>query len=93
MTPPWRRLPPGTIEYRSLTSPVPDSQGVAFSATGLPCFFCGKPLTDPSVHWAGHHGDHLYLHADCVLRLFVRLARDVHEIQKPSYYQRRRGGA
>ena len=52
----------------SLTSPVPDERGIAFTATGL------------------------YLHPRCVWALFVRLARDVHELENPAYYRRRREG-
>ena len=62
-----------------ITSSVPDGQGLAFSAAGLPCFFCARTLADPAVHWRGATGD-LYLHAACVSLLIICLARDVHEI-------------
>lgn len=67
----------------SLTSPVPDESGIAFSAVGIDCFYCLKPLADPAAHWAGSSGS-IYLHRECVFPLFVRLARDVHEIECPS---------
>lgn len=75
----------------SITSPVPDEQGLAFTAVGQRCFYCDAPLADPAIHWMGSGGHHLYLHSQCALQLFVRLARDVHELEKPDYY-RRRGG-
>ena len=76
----------------SLTSPVPNPEtGVAFTAVGQVCLYCGQPLSDPSVHWSGFTAE-VYLHPGCVLALFVRLARDLHEIECPAYYQRLRGG-
>jgi hypothetical protein len=71
----------------SITSPVPDAQGVAFTAVGRACFLCGQDLSDPAVYWMGATGD-LYLHPDCVTKLFVVLARDLHEIQNPRFYGR-----
>ena len=47
---------------------------------GVDCFLCTKPLITPVVHWMGLTGN-IYLHPDCVLRLAVRMFRDVHEIQ------------
>jgi hypothetical protein len=73
----------------SLTSPVPDEQGVAHTAIGKTCFYCGQALSDPAVFWMGHDAE-LYLHPACVTDLFVRLARDVHEIACPDYYRRLR---
>lgn len=73
----------------SLTSPIPDAQGLAFTAAGQPCFFCGEPCHDPVIHWAGACGS-IYLHPDCALRWTVRLLRDVHECENPAYYARRR---
>jgi hypothetical protein len=52
---------------------------------GRPCFYCGQPVSAPAVYWRGcadHDDPWLLLHAGCVLELFVRLARDVHEIEK-----------
>jgi len=70
----------------SVTSPVPDPEtGIVFTATGRPCFYCGASLADPAVAWSGFDSD-VYLHADCVSKLFVRLARDVHEIECPAHY-------
>jgi hypothetical protein len=37
----------------------------------------------------GSYG-HLYLHAECVVRLTIRLFRDLHELQCPDYYARHR---
>jgi hypothetical protein len=75
----------------SLTSPVPDPiSGIAFTATGAPCFFCGEALTDPALHWMGATAD-IYLHPACWPRLATRLFRDLHEVEKPDYYQRREG--
>lgn len=76
----------------SITSPVPDEQGIAHSAVGMTCFLCGESLHDPAVFWMGVTGE-LYLHPACVLDLFVCLCRDLHEIRKPDYYKRRHGGA
>jgi hypothetical protein len=75
----------------SLTSPIPDAGGTAYSAVGLSCFYCGEPLFDPAVYWMGHTGE-IYLHPPCVLTLFVRLARDLHEIDCPIYYAAIRRG-
>lgn len=75
----------------SITSPIPDLiSGIAFTAAGASCFYCGEALTDPAVHWSGHSGE-VYLHPACIFPLFVRLARDVHELDCPAYYRRLRG--
>lgn len=68
----------------SITSPVPDEQGIAHTAVGQRCFLCGKNLRDPAVYWMGATGE-IYLHADCVPDLAVRMFRDVHAIRKPDY--------
>jgi hypothetical protein len=47
---------------------------------GTECFFCYRPLTRPFVLWSGASG-YLSLHPACVLNLFLRLARDVWELQ------------
>lgn len=54
-----------------------------------PCFYCDTPLTDPAVRWIGATGV-ITLHPRCVLDLFVRLARDVHETECPAHYARLR---
>ena len=72
----------------SLTSSVPNEEGVVFSAVGLPCFYCERVLTDAALHWFGATG-HIYLHPACFLPLFVRLARDLHELEHPDVYRRR----
>jgi len=73
----------------SITSPIPDDQGIAHTAVGRRCFLCGGLLQDPAVFWMGYDGE-LILHPICVFDLFIRLGRDVHEIEKPSYYADRR---
>lgn len=73
----------------SITSPVPDAQGVAHTAVGKNCSFCGGFLQDPAVFWMGYDVE-IILHPICVFGLFIRLGRDVHEIEKPSYYTDRR---
>lgn len=65
------------------------ADGGLWSALGRRCFFCGEALADPAVVWQGCADEALWLHAECVASLFIRLARDVHEIQKPDYYRRR----
>ncbi len=53
-----------------------------------PCFFCGQPVSPPAVSWRGcaeHDDPWLLLHPGCMLELFVRLARDVHEGGFPSF--------
>ena len=75
----------------SITSPVPDAQGVAHTAVGQICFLCGELLHDPAVCWLGSTGA-IYLHADCVPDLAIKMFRDVHELRQPGYYRRRRVG-
>jgi hypothetical protein len=75
----------------SVTSPIPDEQGVAYTAFGQPCFYCARSCSDPAVHWHGATGA-IYLHPTCVLALFVRLARDVHESECPEHYRQVREG-
>jgi hypothetical protein len=72
----------------SLTSPIPDENGIAFTAVGRECLYCSGALSDPAVYWMGHGGE-VYLHPACVTALAVRLFRDVHEVEKPTYYIRR----
>lgn len=70
----------------SLTSPVPNPHtGIAFTAVGQLCFYCETALGDPAVHWHGPTGS-IYLHPACVFPLFVRLARDLHELEHPDLY-------
>lgn len=50
------------------------------------CFYCGAPLEPPAVQWMGtaidgEHTSHLLLHPHCAVELFIRLTRDVHEIE------------
>lgn len=73
----------------SITSPVPNAEGVAHSAIGLLCFFCGGSLTDPALHWLGSTGE-LYVHPACWPGWSARIWRDYHELENPSYYERRR---
>ena len=53
---------------------------------GRPCFYCHTALQAPFVVWMGApltdtDDGRLALHPACVLDLFVRLVRDVHEIE------------
>lgn len=73
----------------SVTSPIPDENGLAWTALGQQCFYCARALCDPAIHWMGHGGD-LFLHRDCVFALFVRLCRDVHELDCPQQYRQSR---
>ena len=67
----------------SLTAQIPDPEsGLAFTAVGP---------ADPAVHWMGHDSD-IFLHPRCVLDLFVRLARDVHETECTEHYRQLREG-
>jgi hypothetical protein len=75
----------------SVTSPIPDENGIAHTALGQPCFYCYNPCTDPVVHWSGSTGA-IYLHPACVSALFIRLGRDVHEAECPAYYRQVREG-
>jgi hypothetical protein len=75
----------------SVTTSV-DDHGFALTAVGQTCFYCYKPVADPAVCWMGATGE-IYLHPPCVLALFVRLARDVHETECPDHYARLRRGA
>jgi hypothetical protein len=72
----------------SITSPIPDQEGIVHTALGQTCFLCGSELHDPSVFWMGTTAE-IYLHAECVPDLAVRMSRDVHEIRNPAYYTRR----
>lgn len=59
------------------------------------CFFCGKKVRIPFVHWMGagsgesvvvkgqtfEPAEDISLHPNCVGQLFVRLLRDLKEIQ------------
>jgi len=71
----------------AITSPVPGDGGITDTAAGKVCFYCGATLADPAVHWSGMTRE-IYLHQHCALDLPVRLLRDVHELQNPSFYDR-----
>lgn len=73
----------------TLTSQIPDGQGLAFTAIGQPCFYCWEACTDPAVYWVGSTGD-VYLHPACLMEWMICLFRDVHEIKNPDHYERRR---
>lgn len=47
--------------------------------TNQDCFYCGKPMKFPFIHWFGAQG-HIYLHPDCVTMLFTRMELDGHSI-------------
>jgi hypothetical protein len=72
----------------SLTSPVPDDEGILTTAVGRACCYCELPLHDPAVVWHGPDGP-VMVHGPCVAPWFLRLARDAHEIENPAYYARR----
>ena len=76
----------------SLTSPVPDTQGIAHTATGQPCFLCGEALHDPAVFWAGMTAE-IYLHPACVVELAVALFRDLSELKTQRKHDRRASDA
>lgn len=63
----------------SLTSPIPSAVGIAHSAVGLLCFFCGRPCRDPAVYWAGETGE-IYLHSGCVAAFVGRLLQDLERL-------------
>ena len=66
----------------SLTSPIPDpGSGIAITAVGHSCFYCGRDLQDPAVVWVGEARDEIYLHPDCVIELTLRLFRDLLELR------------
>jgi hypothetical protein len=73
----------------SVTKFIPEMEPDPFgeSARGLTCFHCGKFLTDPAVMWKGDFD--LYLHADCVSDLFLRMFRDVVEIRYAKHPHRK----
>jgi hypothetical protein len=75
----------------SVTSPIPADHGIAHTALGQSCLYCGRPLSDPAVHWLGTDAA-IYLHSACVAALFVALARDVDEIKRPEHYRQVREG-
>ena len=75
----------------SVTSPIPDENGIVHTALGRSCFVCASPCSDPAVHWHGSTGA-IYLHPACVPALFTRLGRDVHETECPEYYRQVREG-
>jgi hypothetical protein len=74
----------------SLTSPVPDENGIAHSAAGLPCSCCGEKLSDPALYWMFADDNEMYLHPDCWPQLSAAVWRDYHEVKNPAYYERRR---
>lgn len=39
------------------------------------CFYCGKKLKFPFIHWFGSSG-HIYLHPDCIDKFSVKLLYD-----------------
>jgi hypothetical protein len=69
----------------SVTSPVPDENGIVWTAIGHACFLCHRPLSDPAVHWMGADAE-IFLHPACTTDLAVRLFRDLHEIECPDHY-------
>lgn len=53
-----------------------------WSAIGEDCFYCGEVIEDdPAVEWRGFADARFVLHPDCVLKLTIRLYRDLHELE------------
>jgi len=75
----------------SLTGPIPGDGGIVLTAIGRACFYCELPTQDPAVAWSGPDGI-IVVHAECVGPWFLRLGRDAHEIENPTFYTRRRRG-
>jgi hypothetical protein len=48
---------------------------------GSECFYCYRPVYPPGVMWSGAAGE-LVLHPACVLDLFLRLGRDVWDVER-----------
>lgn len=48
---------------------------------GQDCFYCYGPVYTPGVLWMGSTSE-VVLHPPCVLELFLRLSRDVLEIEQ-----------
>lgn len=64
-----------------ITSPIPDPlSGIAFTAAGQQCFYCGERSIDPAIHWSGFTGE-VYIHEACVVELAIRLFRDLHQLR------------
>ena len=52
----------------------------------VPCFYCGKSMSYPGIFWVGNSignegSSSLILHPACAVDLFLRLGRDVWEIE------------
>jgi hypothetical protein len=75
----------------SVTSPIPDENGIVHTALGQLCFYCESALSDPAVHWLGV-SDSIFLHPTCVGPFSFRLRRNVDEIDRPEYYRAMREG-
>jgi hypothetical protein len=45
------------------------------------CFYCGREMAWPVVHWHGYTGD-VFLHPDCAGLLSMHLASDTLKAQK-----------
>lgn len=74
----------------SLTSPIPDGQGIAHTAIGQVCFACHINIdSDPAMFWSGGTGE-MYVHPACWPALAAGMFRDYHEATRPDYYKRRR---
>jgi hypothetical protein len=91
-----RSIPEQPLEYgrvtETLTSSVPNQYGIADSAVGQTCFYCGLSVSDPAIHWSGQTGE-IYLHPKpCTVALVLRLLRDLHELENPTYYERLKRG-
>jgi hypothetical protein len=76
----------------SLTSPIPDEQGIAHTAAGAECFLCGRVLRDPAVFWMGATTD-IYLHPHCVTEFAIALFRDLSELKQLRRREARQGAS
>ena len=58
-------------------NPKECAKKIGFKPNSTPCFLCGKPIRriNDCIFWMGV-GGYLYLHADCALRLSIRLLGD-----------------
>lgn len=63
----------------SLTSPVPDAEGIVFTSIGETCFLCDRPTTDPSFHWMGATG-HVFFHPSCAATFAEKIVEDLRRL-------------
>lgn len=54
---------------------------VVVTAAGETCFYCHNELEDPAIAWWGAGDITIFLHPQCVADLWLRLSRDLHELE------------